>query len=296
MEYINDFFNKYWNGDYPELELFLTNGFQILLILLLTWFVMRWRLKVIKRSLRITKLEGKREDTLASLLLSLSKYVIIGIAALMILQRLGVKTTPILASAGVVGLAVGFGAQNLIKDFISGFFIMFEDWMNVGDYVQIGEVKGTVEQIGLRSTIIREWSGKQVHLLNSSITKLVNYNREQMRPIVSFNIPYEYPSDEVANVIEKACKQINTIHADHLLKDQLGKVIEPIQLYGITDVENNALGAKYAIVGLVKDDSYWLMAKEIRKITLEFLNENGIHVAYPRRIYANDPNYEEESN
>lgn len=280
---------KITDRDYVEVaDLLLYNGFRILLIILFTWILLKWRVALTRRIFRLTKLDSKKQATLTSILLSLSRYVIITIAVLMILPLLGVDMTPILASAGVLGVALGFGTQNLIKDVIAGFFIMFEDWMHVGDYVKIGDTAGTVEEIGLRSTIIREWSGKQVHLLNSSITQLVNYNRDKMRPIISFNIPYEYKSDKVAKVIDLACEKINNIYKEHLLTDHLGKIIEPFMLYGITDIENNALGAKYTVAGLVKDESYFLMGREVRKVILEQLLEQNIQVAYPKRIYSGD--------
>jgi len=293
MDKIDQLYDKlsiYFQDNLSNLDIMLYSFLQIILILLLTWLIMKWRVKVIARIFIITKMDIKKKQTLSSLLLSFTKYVIIAISALLILYRLNIDITPILASAGIVGLALGLGAQNLIKDTIAGFFIMFEDWMHVGDYVKIGEISGTVEEIGLRSTIIREFAGTQVHLLNSSITQLTNYNRDKMRPIVSFNIPYEYPTEEVAKTIELACAKINTEFKEHLLTDETGNIVEPIQLYGITDVENNALGAKYTIVGLVKDESYWLMAKEIRRIMLDFFLEHNIQISYPKRICTNEPN------
>lgn len=295
MDKLNQIYDMILNYISQELnlELVLSSFLQILTIIILTWLVMNWRVKAITKIFKLTKMDGKKQQTLSSLLLSLTKYVIIVISGLLILYRLNVDITPILASAGIVGLALGLGAQNLIKDTIAGFFIMFEDWMHVGDYVKIGQIAGTVEEIGLRSTTIREWSGTQVHLLNSSITQLTNYNREKMRPIISFNIPYEYPTEKVAKIVELACDRINNEYKDHLLTDIIGNIVEPIQLYGITDVENNALGAKYTIIGLVKDESYWLMSKEIRRIVLGSLLENNIQISYPKRIYTNEPNVEE---
>lgn len=285
------FFEEVWQNikdiDYTAHFLSIANiSFQIVVIILLTWLLMKGRKVVINRIFIITKMDEKKEDTLSSILMSLTRYVILIIAALLILSEFGIEMGPILASAGILGVAIGFGAQNLVKDVISGFFILFEDWVNVGDYVSVDGVSGTVEELGLRTTIIREWSGKQVFLLNSSITKLVNYNREKMRPIIDFNIPYEYPTDQVKEIIDEACSNFNSIYEEYLLKDTYGNAIESVQLYGITDVDNNALGAKYTIIGLVKDEAYFLMCKEIRKYILEYLRENDIQVAYPKRIYS----------
>lgn len=286
------FFQSLWQTikdiDYTSILLTIANvSFQIIVIILITWVLMKGRKIVINRIFKITKMDEKKENTLSSLLMSITRYVILIIAGIMILTELGIDMAPILASAGILGVAIGFGAQNLVKDIISGFFILFEDWFNVGDYVSIDGISGTVEELGLRTTIIREWSGKQVFLLNSSISKMVNYNREKMRPIINFNIPYEYPTDQVKGVIEEACDKINSMYEEYLLKDTYGNIIEPVQLYGITDVDNNALGAKYTIIGLVKDEAYFLMCKEIRKYILEYLRNSQIQVAYPKRIYSN---------
>lgn len=295
-EKIKDVWQGILDFDYTViLENILYSSFQIILIIILTWILMKGRTVLIRRIFKITKIDERKEETLASLLLSLTRYVILIISGIIILGELGIQTGPILASAGILGLAVGFGAQNFVKDIIAGFFILFEDWMRVGDFIKIGEISGTVEELGLRSTVVREWSGKQVHLLNSSISQLVNYNRDLMRPIVSINIPYEYPSAEVKKIIDEACDKINEAYSDKFFKDPHGNIIEPVQLYGITDVENNALGAKYTIIGLVKDDEYWLMAREIRRILLEHLRINNIHVAYPKRIYINEPNMLQET-
>jgi small-conductance mechanosensitive channel len=283
---LNDLFSWkwWWNGVLD----FGTMSLEALFILLLAWIVMRIRSKLIHRIFQITRMDEKKEATLASLLLSLTRYAIYILAFLMVLRSFEIDIAPILAAAGILGLAVGFGAQNLVKDVLYGFFIIFEDQMHVGDYVTVNNINGTVEEVGLRMTVIREWSGKRCYLANSEIKQVNNYNREQMRPIVNFTIPYEYSPEEMKPVIDEVCEKLNETYKDHLLIDDQGLPIEKIQLYGITDVENNALGAKYTIICLCKDTSYWTMGKEIRHVFLEQFKQRGIPIAYPRRIYG-DP-------
>lgn len=242
--------------------------------------------KVIHRIFEVTRMDEKKEATLASLLLSLTRYAISIIAFLMILRAFELDIGPILAAAGILGLAVGFGAQNLVKDVIYGFFIIFEDQMHVGDYVSINNINGSVEEVGLRMTVIREWSGKRCYLANSEIKQVDNYNREQMRPIVHFTIPYEYSPEKMKPLIDEVCDMMNETHKEHLLVDDKGLPTEKIQLYGITDVENNALGAKYTIICLCQDTGYWTMGNDIRRIFLEQFKQRGIPIAYPRRIYG----------
>ncbi len=259
---------------------------KIIIVIIITWLLMKARGKFSRRIFHATRMDLQKQQTLSSIFLSFSKYIILIVAGIIILGYLGVETAPILASAGILGVALGFGAQNLVKDIISGFFILFEDWMHIGDFVQIGEITGTVEEIGLRSTVIREWSGKQVHLLNSSIDKSINFNRELMRPIINFTISYEYSVEEVKKVIKLACDEINEKHESKLLRNQNGLIVEPIHLYGVTDISNETYGLKYTVVGLVQDQYYWSMGIEIRTIMIEHFRKNDIQIATPKRVYT----------
>lgn len=134
--------------------------------------------KIVIASSRI-KLSEKRATTLTSLIGSVIKYVVWFVAIIMIIKELGFDPVPILAGAGVIGLAVGFGAQTLIKDVISGFFILLEDQFAVGDKVMIGNITGTVEEITLRTTKVRNPEGGLSIIPNGSITQVINYSRSK---------------------------------------------------------------------------------------------------------------------
>ncbi len=265
---------------------FIDNSLVILLIISFTWFAMKLRKIVISRIFHISRLDVKQRNTLESLLLSFTKYIFVIIAFLMCLSNVGIEVGPIIAGAGVIGLAVGFGAQTLVKDLITGFFVIFEDQFSVGDYVTInnGEINGTVVSVGLRATKIRTWAQHVVVIQNSEIRISQNYNREKMRAIVNVTVPYETsPAD-----IEKAVHSVSTSMVESMkhifLLDERGEVLEPPQLYGITDVENNALGAKYTVVALVKDVHYFTACNEIRKRLVGELKSIGVHISYPRRV------------
>ncbi|HBC92102.1 MAG TPA: mechanosensitive ion channel family protein, partial [Pelotomaculum sp.] len=149
---------------------------------------------------------GRRAQTLEILLRSAITYLVFFMACLMILQIFNVNTSAILASAGILGLAVGFGAQNLVKDIISGFFILFEDQFGVGDFVQIDAVTGTVEEIGLRTCKIRQWTGELSIIPNGGITRVTNYNRGPMLAQVTMGIAYEEDIDQAINVLRDECE------------------------------------------------------------------------------------------
>ena len=271
-------------------ETWLMNGSEklvvILIIMVFTWLLLKVREILIARAFRFSRLDEKKQSTLQSLLLSMTKYIIFIIAILMILDNIGVAVGPIIAGAGVLGLAVGFGAQTLVKDLIAGFFIIFEDQFSVGDYVTInnGEINGTVVSVGLRATKIRTWGQHLVVIQNSEIRVSQNYNRERMRAIVDFTVPYETDPAEVEQAINAMSDDL-VRHAKHLfLLDDKGQVMEPPQLYGITDIQNEALGAKYTVISLVKDEHYWTACKEIRKRLILHLKDKGIQISYPRQI------------
>lgn len=281
-------FPDIWAKSTEWLILISQKAFEIAVIIIIALILLKLRKAAIKKLFNMTKWDEKKEQTLSSVLMSTSKYIISVIAALMILSELGAEIGPILAGAGIVGLAVGFGAQNLVKDIITGFFIMFEDQFHVGDYVEInGEITGTVEELGLRMTKIREWGGHVNYIGNSSIQRVKNYNREKMRALISVIIPYEEDHKKVKQVIDQLCKEMSETHKEHFVQDQEGNIAEPPQLYGIVDIEKNQLGAKYTIIGLAKDTSYFFICKEIRRLILEKFNENNIRIAYPKRIYEN---------
>lgn len=281
-------FSEYftWNFWAPYSVLLLEKLGAIALILVLTWVVLRLRKMIITRVFALTKLEPKQKKTLESLLLSLTRYAVFIIAILTGLGTLGVNVGPIIAGAGVVGLAVGFGAQSLVKDLITGFFIIFEDQFSVGDYVSInnGQIRGTVVSVGLRATKIRTWAQHVVVIQNSEIRISENYNRERMRAIINITVAYETDPADVEAAINRLSARMQQEMPHLFLRNEEGTAIEPPQLYGITDVENQALGAKYTVVSLVNDQHYWTACKEIRKGLLRELKAYGIRVAYPRRI------------
>jgi len=148
----------------------------------------------------------RREDTLSRLLDSVLTYVVYFIAIMMILSVLGIDVKALIAGAGIVGLAVGFGAQSLVKDIISGFFIIFEDQFSVGDHIRIGQFEGNVETIGLRTTKIKSWTG-EVHILpNGTITQVTNFSLNNSLAIIDIAISYGEDIEKAEKVIEEALK------------------------------------------------------------------------------------------
>jgi len=181
---------------------------RIAIVLLVAELIIRLANNFISRILLLAKrekvhIDENKRKTLASLLKSIVRYVTYFMVAMNVLEVLGINTTSLLTAAGVGGLAIGFGAQNLVKDVISGFFLIFENQYNVGDYVEIAGVSGVVDEIGLRTTKVRDFGG-QIHIIPNGEIKLVtNYSRGMMRALVNINISYEEDLNEVFSALEE---------------------------------------------------------------------------------------------
>lgn len=217
--------------------------------------------------------ENRRTETLKKLLLSVITYIIFFIAFIMVLQIFNVNTSAILASAGILGLAVGFGAQNLVKDVISGFFILFENQFNVGEYVVIDEVEGTVEEIGLRTCKIRQWTGQLNIIPNGEITRVTNYNRGPMLALVIVGIAYEEDIDQAIAVLRQECEAAFR---------EIKAIIDLPQVLGVTDLNDSSVNI--CVVAPSVPGEYWGVERELRRRFKNVLDRAGIEIPYPRRV------------
>lgn len=215
----------------------------------------------------------KRAKTLSALLLSVMRYAVYFIAGVMVLQTFGVQTSSILASAGIAGLAVGFGAQNLVKDVISGFFILFEDQFSVGEYVTIAGVTGTVEELGLRSTTIREWTG-HVHIIpNGEIVQVKNYERGPILAVVTVGIAYEANIDEAVAVIKGTMEK---------LYQEKECILEMPTVLGVNSLGESSVDLQ--VTAKCAPGQQWAVEREMRKRIKEDLDAAGIPIPFPTRI------------
>ena len=220
----------------------------------------------------------RREETLSKLLDNILSYVIYFIAAMMILSVLGIDVKALIAGAGVVGLAVGFGAQNLVKDVISGFFIIFEDQFSVGDHVRLGQFEGNVQTIGLRTTKLKSWTG-EVHILpNGSIMEVTNFSLNNSLAIIDVGIAYEEDIDKAEKVIRE------------LLETMPEKYEELVKTPDYLGIQN--FGPSEVIVRIVAETlpmQHTAVSRKIRKDIKLHLDEHGIEIPYPRMVmYSKD--------
>lgn len=151
-----------------------------------------------------TTRQAQRAKTVGSVLRSVSSIVVWTVMLVMIIAELGFNIAPVIASAGVVGVALSFGAQSLVKDFLSGIFIVAEDQLGIGDWVNLGEAEGEVEAVGLRTTQVRDAAGTLWHVRNGEILRVGNSSQGWARTIIDMPIPYDADVDEMAEFLTQA--------------------------------------------------------------------------------------------
>lgn len=176
--------------------------------------------------------EERRIRTMTSLIQSIIRYAIYFIGGVLILQEFHIDTTSIVAGAGIIGLALGVGAQSLIKDFITGFFIILEDQFAVGDYISCGDMSGTVEDIGFRATKLRDFSGVLHFIPHGAITKVSNFTRGKMQAVVNIPVSYQADMAEVMKLMEKACQEVGK---------EMIEVLDGPSVLGIVEFRNAEL-------------------------------------------------------
>ncbi|OCA92049.1 mechanosensitive ion channel family protein [Pseudobacillus wudalianchiensis] len=224
----------------------------------------------------------RRETTLLKLMENVISYVVYFVAILNILSILNFNVKGLIAGAGVLGLAVGFGAQNLVRDVISGFFIIFEDQFSVGDFVRIGNFEGTVQEIGLRTTKIKQWTGELHILPNGSITEVTNFSIHNSMAVVDVSIAYEENIEEAEKALEEL---LGT------LQDKYEEIVAPPTLLGVQN-----LAASDVILRIAAETTpmnHWYIARMIRKEVKLCLDENGIEIPFPRLVMYSRSEQEE---
>jgi len=228
--------------------------------------------------------DENKTKTLAGLLKSIVRYVTYFVAGINILEIAGIKTTSLLTAAGIGGLAIGFGAQNLVKDVISGFFIIFEDQYNVGDYIEASGVAGTVDEIGLRTTKLWDFGG-QLHIIpNGEITRVTNHSRGAMRALINVSIAYEEDINRVIKLLEEVCQEVREKRKDVIVE---GPSILGVSNLGKTEIE-------VGIIAKTIPMQQWSVERELRKTVLEKFASEGIEIPYPRTVYIKKEGKREE--
>ncbi len=250
----------------------------IALVVLLAGWGLRLAARQIERRLEATAPGSERAARLQTLVQagrSVAWVAILASAALTAFYALGLDVTPLLAGAGLVGLALSFGAQTLIKDFIGGILILVEGQFSVGDVIKVGEVAGGVERITLRATYLRDIEGK-LHLVpNGDIRLVSNLTAEWARAIVDLNVGYEADIGVVIRALESAAARAQ---ADDVIKADL---LEPPQALGWIGFNDWAIQVR--LMAKTKPGKQWGVMMALRQYAVEALRAEGVRVAVPRQ-------------
>ena len=217
----------------------------------------------------------QRAETLGSVLRSVVSVTVVSVAAAMALSELGLDLTPVVASAGIVGVAVGFGAQNLVKDFLTGVFMLLEDQYGVGDVVDAGPATGTVEAVGLRTTRLRDVEGTVWHIRNGEIVRVGNKSQGWARALL--DVPLALDSD-VPAVRALALAVAEEIWND---PDWQGKVIEQPEVWGLESI--GADGLLLRMVLKTAPLEQWTVAREMRQRLIAAFAREGVAIGVPQR-------------
>ncbi|MCU1268823.1 MAG: hypothetical protein JWN74_117 [Acidobacteriaceae bacterium] len=218
--------------------------------------------------------------TVTSVVTSVSVFIISFVAALEILSLLGLNLGPMLASAGIAGLAIGFGAQTLVHDFINGFFILLENQYDIGDTVRIAGVKGTVERMSLRMTVLRDDDGT-LHLVPNSAVQIVsNTTRDWSQLALRVTVAYNEPSDRIIKLLHEIGEAVR--HDPAFEND----IVSDIQVPGIDRVGNGE--AEYLMLVKTRPNKQYAVSRELRRQIKGCFEKNNIQAAGPAKIYVMD--------
>jgi small-conductance mechanosensitive channel len=263
------------------------HGIRILIILVVgtvLWFTLRKFLPLLVSRTLVTirgeSKEGlmKRKETLVGVLAGVGRMFIVVVVILTILSEVNIAIAPILAGFGIAGIAVGFGAQYLIRDFIAGIFIILENQYRVGDVARVADVTGLVEEIHLRKTVLRDLDGIVHHVPNGEIRIASNYTRHFAR--VNLNISVSYGTD-----LDHAISVINRVGQELAADEQWRKVIRTApQVLRVNDLGDSGIEIK--ILGEVKPSEQWAVMGELRLRLKKTFDAEGIEIPWPHtKVY-----------
>ncbi|WP_309647060.1 mechanosensitive ion channel family protein [Nocardioides sp.] len=221
----------------------------------------------------------QRAKTIGSLLKSIITGVLVAIFGTMILSEIGVNIAPIIASAGIIGLALGFGAQSLVKDFLSGIFMILEDQYGVGDVVDVGEASGTVEAVSLRITRLRDVNGTVWYVPNGEILRVGNMSQNWARTVLDINVSYGEDLARVRRVLQDV--------AHDLWEDEDYKnlVIEEPEVWGVESLGIDGVTVRVTLKTAPMEQ--WAVAREMRQRIKARFDHEGIEIPFPQRVIWN---------
>jgi moderate conductance mechanosensitive channel len=266
-----------WTHSQAAVDRLVSTGVRVLLILIGTLVFRRVLHTIADRYRRRIEHDGlteeeKRLATLVSLAKTAISFLVVFVGVTMILNELHVSIGPILASAGVLGLAVGFGAQNLVRDVMSGFFVLLENWYREGDVIEVAGVSGTVVRFGLRATVLRDQQGRVHYIPNGEIKLVSNLTQEWSQAQIDIGVAYKEDIDRVIAVLESLCQEIQ--------KDPIyGPRILETDVMGIERLDDSAVVLRVTL--RTQPQERWAVAREFRRRLLKTFRLEKIETPFP---------------
>ncbi|SHM88675.1 mechanosensitive ion channel family protein [Gracilibacillus kekensis] len=256
------------------LDSVITYGIQVAILIIAILIIAPIGKKLIKTALKKSsaKQSEARIQTLEKLLLNVFSYVLIFIFIVMFFGIIEQPIGPLLAGAGVIGLAIGFGAQGLVSDVVTGFFILLEKQVEVGDYVTAAGYDGIVEEVGLRTTQIRGFDGTLHFVPNREIAGVSNHSRGNMRALVDIGISYDDNIDQAMNILQGIC--------DEFAEDS--RFVEGPNVLGVQAFGSSEIVLR--ILGKTVNMEQWGAERDIRKRIKEAFDQNNIEIPFPHQV------------
>ncbi len=264
------------------------SGVSILIVIVIAavaYFVLRRLIPLIIKQTMAQHMKGrleedikKRSDTLSSMLIKIGLIIIVILALFTILPEFGINITAVLAGLGVVGIAVGFGAQSLIRDYLSGIFILLEDQYDIGDVVRVGGIAGLVEEMGLRRTILRDLDGIVHSIPNGEIKTASNFTKGYSRVNLNISVAYGEDLDRVIKVINRVCTE--------MAEDPKWKAdfVTTPQVLRVDNLGDSGIDIK--ILGDTKPIRQWDVMGELRLRLKRTFDAEGIEIPWPHtKVY-----------
>ncbi len=218
---------------------------------------------------------AQRAETIGAILRSVVTVVVWSIAALTILGELGINLGPLIAGAGILGIALGFGAQTLVRDFLTGLFMLIEDQFGVGDIIDAGEASGVVEGISLRTTRLRDVNGVVWHIPNGEIHRIGNMSQEWSRALIDVDVAYDTDLDHAIRVVKEV--------ADEVWRDEMWgqEIVAEPEVWGVERFDADGIAIRLVIK--VRPAVQWKLMREVRRRLKAAFDREGIEIPFPQR-------------
>lgn len=285
-------FDTLWPATWQTaIQFFKDRAWKLALVLLLIYIALRVALRLIRMGndaiLKAFKdddddhltVAEKQAETIKTVFAPVMRVAAYAIAVLVALDQIGIDTGPLLGSVAILGLAISFGSQNLVRDLVNGFFILIENQFGVGDVVEIGGSTGTVENVNVRSTRLRQLDGTLRIIPNGEITNVANRTREWSRAVVHCGVGYDSDMARVAEVVNEIGQEL------YAEPEWAGKLLEAPSFVGVTELGDSAV--VFRCMGKTQPGEHWGLERELNKRLHEVLGERGIEIPFPQRVVWN---------